>query len=58
MNGISNILNRDMSDQEKRMIKSKTQELETFISSIENGQAKLEDFPQEVIEKLKKLVGN
>lgn len=53
-----NILNRDMSEQEKKTIKSKTKELETFIASIEKGQANLADYPQEVIEKLKKLLGD
>ena len=51
-----NILNRDMSDQEKKAIRNSTKEIQSFVAAIEKGDSMLADYPKEVIEKLKKLL--
>lgn len=53
-----NIINRDMTPEEKKAVKSSTQQIERIVSDVENGRVLLEDLPPEMIDRFKKLFKN
>jgi len=50
------IVNRDMSKEEKDRFAKKQSSLRDIIESLESGDTFIEDYPEEIIEKLKKLI--
>ena len=51
-----NIVNRDMSPEEKSKIKKNEKNLAEFLDDLKNGKLKKEDLPKDLIEQLKELI--
>ena len=51
-----NIVNRDMSEQERRQIHKKRVNLKDIIASLESGDTLIEDYPEETVRKLRRLL--
>jgi len=51
-----NIVNRDMSPEEKNKIKRSEKNISEFLYDLKNGKLKKEDLPKELIEQLKELI--
>lgn len=51
------IVNRDMTAEEKKRIRQKQLSLEDILESLESGETVLEDYPDEVMEKFRRLLG-
>ncbi len=50
-----NIVNRDMSQEEKNKIIKNEKNISEFLDDLKNGKLKKEDLPKELIEQLKEL---
>jgi superfamily I DNA and RNA helicase len=53
-----NIVNRDMTEEEKRKVRKVDNSLGDLVQSLDNGNIHLEDLDSDQIQKLKKLLGN
>jgi superfamily I DNA and RNA helicase len=51
------VVNRDMTAEEKKRIRQKQLSLEDILESLESGETVLEDYPDDVIEKFRRLLG-
>lgn len=51
-----NIVNRDMTEQERREINKKRVNLRNIIESLESGETIIEDYPEDTIRKLRRLL--
>lgn len=51
-----NIVNRDMSEQERKEIHQKGVNLKDIIESLESGETLIEDYPEETVRKLRRLL--
>lgn len=51
-----NIINRDMSDAEKSRVDERRTNLEGILESLETGETVLEDYPKDVVAKLRRLL--
>ncbi|TAK54388.1 MAG: helicase [Bacteroidetes bacterium] len=52
-----NIINRDMTELDKNKIKRKRTDLKSILDSLNSGETVIEDYPQEVIKGLRKILG-
>ncbi len=52
------VINRDMTAEEKKRIRQKQLSLEDILESLESGETVLDDYPDEVIAKFRRLLGH
>jgi superfamily I DNA and RNA helicase len=52
-----NIVNRDMTASEKKKITKRRSELNAILDSIQSGETMIDDYPKDVLAKLRKLLG-
>jgi superfamily I DNA and RNA helicase len=52
-----NIVNRDMTEAEKKRIQKKKIDLKEILDSLQSGETIIEDYPDEVIKGLRKILG-